>query len=157
MKKLLILTMLLTGCASSYQPHTAFNKSGFNETELTQNHFKITFQGNEKTSAERASDLALLRASELMIAKGCGNFKVLSAANENIGSLVLPQTHKINAYSSTIENRIHGDANEFSKVYAPKSTVEVGCATENVGDESKVYASASINESIRHKYGIGIK
>lgn len=157
MKKLLILSMLLTGCASSYQPHTAFNKSGFNETELTQNHFKITFQGNEKTSIERASDLALLRASELMMAKECGNFKVLNTANENSSSLVLPQTHNINAYSSAIQNRIHGDTNELSKVYAPKSTVEVGCATENVSAESKIYASASINESIRHKYGISVK
>lgn len=157
MKKLLILTMLLTGCATSYQPHTAFNKSGFNETELTQNHFKITFQGNEKTFTERASDLALLRASELMIAKGCSNFKLLNAANENIGSVVFPQTHKINVYSSAIENRIYGNANEFSTVYSPKSTVEVGCATEKVNDESKIYASASINESIKHKYGIGVK
>lgn len=158
MKKLLILTILLTGCATSYQPNTAFNKSGFKEIELTQNHIQIIFQGNDKTSTERASDLALLRASELMIAKGCNNFQVFNSANENIGSLVLPQTHKINAYSSAIENRIHGNTNDFSKIYAPKSTIEVGCTIGNASDAAgHIYASASINESIKQKYQIGEK
>jgi len=157
MKKILILSILLTGCSTAYQPHALLGQQGFAETELSQNHFRVTFRGNDKTSEQRASDFALLRASELMIARGCTNFKVLNSANESISRLAFPQTHKVNAFSSAIENRIHGNSDGFSKVYSPKSTIEVGCATENVSAESRIYASASINESIKNKYQIGMK
>lgn len=157
MKKILILSILLTGCSTAYQPHALLGQQGFAETQLSQNHFKVTFKGNEKTSQERASDFALLRASELMIAGGCTNFKVLNSANENIGSLAFPQSHKVNAFTSSIENRILGNNDSSSKLYSPKSTIEVGCATEGTSAESKIYASASVNESIKHKYQIGIK
>lgn len=152
MKKILILSMLLTGCSTAYQPNSLLGQQGFAEKELSQNHYRVSFKGNEKTSEQRATDFALLRASELMLAKGCTNFKVFNTASEMKSSLIFPQTHKVNAFSSSIENRIYGKADSFSKLYAPQSTIEVGCATENVSEENQIYASASIKESIQLKY-----
>jgi len=157
MKKILILSVLLTGCSTTYQPHSLIGQNGFAETELSQNHYKVTFKGNEKTSQKQANDFAMLRASELMIAKGCLNFKVLNSSNEMISSVVFPQTNAINPFSSAIENRIHGNTNTFGQYHEPKSTVEVSCSAASGNQQSEVYVSAAINQEIKKKYDIDIQ
>lgn len=69
--------LLLTSCATMYQPKGFFN-GGYSEIVTSNDTFYVTFNGNQFTSNERALKYALRRASELTIKNGYSYFIVLS-------------------------------------------------------------------------------
>lgn len=73
---LLFLGLILTGCATGYQP-VGFG-GGYTDLQLGTDLFRVAFRGNGYTSAERAADFALLRAAEVTLAQGATHFLVLS-------------------------------------------------------------------------------
>jgi hypothetical protein len=66
----------LTACATAYQQR-GFS-GGFAETQLGEETFQVSFNGNGYTSAERASDFALLRCAEVVRDHGFPFFIVVS-------------------------------------------------------------------------------
>lgn len=72
---------VLNGCATSYQ-QKGFT-GGYSETQLAPDVFRVNFQGNGYTSAERAQDFALLRAAELSLERGFKYFALLDEASSN--------------------------------------------------------------------------
>ena len=69
--------LLLASCATSYQ-RQGFT-GGFDETQLGPNLYRVSFKGNGFTSADRASDLALLRCAELTLQSGFRYFAVVDS------------------------------------------------------------------------------
>lgn len=69
----LAAVIAMGGCATAYQSKGL--SGGFSETDLGPTSFKIGFSGNGFTSAERASDFAMLRAADKSLEDGC-NFSV---------------------------------------------------------------------------------
>jgi hypothetical protein len=84
MKKILILTIiLLSGCASLFEPTGYIEKEecsisdklslkpecigGYSSTMIADNKLLVIFQRNSKTTHQRATDLAILRCSELAL------------------------------------------------------------------------------------------
>ena len=83
MKKLFtysLLVIFITSCATAYQP-TGFS-GGFTDTQLSENVWKVSVNGNGYTSKSTISDYALLRASELTLQKGYKYF-VVGSQNED--------------------------------------------------------------------------
>lgn len=81
MQQLALLTLalvLVAGCATQtpYKPAEARDKEGYNETQLGENRFRVTFVGNNVTPAETVKDYALLRAAELTLQEGYSWFSV---------------------------------------------------------------------------------
>ncbi|MSU58119.1 MAG: hypothetical protein EXS35_08065 [Pedosphaera sp.] len=67
--------LLAPGCATQYQSNSL--TGGFKDMRLAPDVFRITFRGNAYTSAERAQDFAMLRASELCLSNGFHHFALL--------------------------------------------------------------------------------
>jgi len=67
---LLVLLVLLAGSATSYQPKSF--SSGYSETRLREDVFRVSFNGNGYTGRERAADFSLLRSAELALENGSG-------------------------------------------------------------------------------------
>ena len=59
----LAIALVLSACATTYQSESF--SGGFSETQLDKNVFRVSFQGNGYTRAERAEEMALLRSAEL--------------------------------------------------------------------------------------------
>ncbi len=76
MRNILVILalVLLVGCATPYE-RNSFN-GGFSDTQISANMFKVYFEGNSNTSAERASDFLLLRSAELTLREGYKYFTV---------------------------------------------------------------------------------
>lgn len=134
---------------------------GFEEVELERGYYRITFKGNDATSKERASDFALLRASELMKNNQCNAFKVVRASDEvRTGGLLLPQTQTTNVSLSSFGNTTTGNSTStrygggVATLYFPKTTLEVKCVTENPDVEKGIYETDFINSSLKSKYKI---
>lgn len=86
---------LLYGCAAT--PYQSLDDSlrhdeGFSERQLEPNSYEVSFRGNSRTSSERASDFALLRASELCLLNGYAYFVVASTENTTMTAMSAPES-----------------------------------------------------------------
>lgn len=71
MKKILITAVsaiTLTACMTPYTSDGLLG--GYSETQVAENVWKVSFQGNGYTSRERAENMALLRSAELTLQEG---------------------------------------------------------------------------------------
>jgi hypothetical protein len=66
----------LAGCATPYQSKGAMG--GYSELKLNSDTFQIDVAGNGYTSSERARNIAMLRACELVTAAGFDRFVIVS-------------------------------------------------------------------------------
>lgn len=161
MKKFIILAMIaLTGCATGYKPQ-GFMSGGFEETELEPGYFRVTFKGNDSTSKERAADFALLRASDLMMQKGCSAFKVVSQTdNSRSSALFLPQTQSTIASATVVGNSAFGNATTSTYgggmmgIVFPRISLDVKCSTDAPNLEQHIYDTKFINQSLKTKYKV---
>lgn len=75
---LLMLTLLLGGCATSYQSEKSFwnGQTGFSQTRLGPDKWQLEFVGNDLVDRETARKYVLKRAGELALAEGYSWLKV---------------------------------------------------------------------------------
>jgi hypothetical protein len=141
---LLVVVLSLAGCATAYQSKGM--TGGFSETDLGPTSFKIAFSGNGFTSAERASDFAMLRAADKSIEDGCNYFGVMNEADGGSTSSV------------TIANAGYGRHGAWGSafttpIFKPNSMLLIRCfAVQPPGAE--LFDAHYIAHSIRTKYQI---
>jgi len=138
------MAVALSGCATAYQPK-GFT-GGFSETMLSPDTFKIQFAGNGYTSAERASDFAILRAADKSLELGCNYFGVMNEADgASVGSITVGSAswnrHGAWGFSSTMP------------VVKPNTALFVKCFKDQQAGAS-LFDAHFIAQSIRAKYGI---
>jgi hypothetical protein len=141
---LVLASVLASGCATSYQAKSF--TGGFSETALSPDTFKINFSGNGFTSAERASDFAILRAADKSLAMGCNYFSVM---NENDSASV----GSVSIGSGGWGHRSVWATSTTMPVVKPNSSLLVKCfLTQQAGTAS--FDANFIAQSIREKYHI---
>jgi len=88
----ILLSLLLTGCATSYQPHAY--SGGYSEKKLSENVYRVSFSGNGYTPLKRATNLSLLRTAEVTIEAGYNYFVLLdeSTSIDRSSSVTTPVT-----------------------------------------------------------------
>jgi hypothetical protein len=134
----------LGGCATAYQSKGM--TGGFSETMLSPDTFKINFSGNGFTSAERASDFAILRAADKSLEMGCNYFGVMNEADgASVGSATIGSAgwsgHHAWAFSNTVP------------IVKPNTNLLVKCYRDPPPGMS-LFDAHFIAQSIRAKYGI---
>ncbi len=72
---IIIISLLLAGCASTYGPKTSMG--GYEEIDLGQNMIKVSFYGNQHTSKEMITQRLLYRCAEVTQESGFDTFVVL--------------------------------------------------------------------------------
>lgn len=125
---------LLTGCATAYGPSNG--KSGYSDTQLQQDIFRVSFSGNAKTSKERAGDFAMLRASEVTLANKYTYFAIIDNSDTSSTSFV----------TMPVGNNLMTNAVEF-----PRSTMLIKCFT-NKPETIMSYDANFLMGSIKKKY-----
>jgi hypothetical protein len=103
------ISAAVSGCATPYQPN-GFT-GGFTETQIAENVWRVTFEGNGHTGSKKAEDFALLRAADLTLKTGYTHFGLASStAKENMAAVVTPQTSTTNMNAYRTGNAISGTA-----------------------------------------------
>lgn len=78
---LLPLLVLLAACSTfkptPYQPVSADNRYGFQDTRLDDETWRVSVSGNSRTSRDLVENQLLYRASEIALAQGADGFVVL--------------------------------------------------------------------------------
>lgn len=166
MKKILMLcaiSAVLFGCTTptTYKPIGKITGDGYEEIELSPNYFKVIFRGNVETSLERTADLALLRASDLMLARNCPSFEVAKSDQDVTTRLwsrpeTLTTTTDTQTIGDTIKTTTKTDSTggDLYEVHFPKVTLEVKCSTAKPDLEKNIYDTAFINRSLKQKYEV---
>lgn len=74
---LVLLVLSLSACATPYQEKG--NLGGYSETRLSENVFRVNFEGNVLIDRATVSDYALLRAAETVLEHGYSYFLVMDS------------------------------------------------------------------------------
>lgn len=162
MKKMFLsasLCLLISGCATTYQP-LSFG-GGYSETQLDFNVYTVTFSGNGHTTLERAGDMALLRAADLMLASGHAFFAVISERERNSTSAFAMPTYatttgSINTYGGYSNFRANTtmSGGQIINISKPTKTMTVFGFKERPNITEMVYDAKFVTDSIRKKHNI---
>jgi len=155
----LILLVLLAGCATSYQPKSF--SGGYSETRLGEDIFQISFTGNGYTNQERATDFSLLRSAEITLENGFRYFVIVNSEKDSsLSSYTSPSTSHTTAtaygsgryaYGNSTTTTYDGDTYFVSK---PSSTNTILCFKEKPTIGALVLEAEFVANSIRGKYGL---
>lgn len=159
--KVLMLFLILTGCATPYQKVGL--SGGYSDTRLQENVFTVNFRGNGSTSMERSSDFALLRCAELTIENGFKFFAVTDSSQEqktmlyNTGSS--SSTYgTTNIYGNTAYSNFqtYHPGSVTIPIIKPRSTYTIYCFAEKPEESIMVFDANYLSQSIRQKYNLNV-
>lgn len=79
MRKLLVavLSVVLFGCATPYQPFELFGRGGYQDRQISNDTYQISYYGNGATNLQTLNSLLLYRTAEIASDKGFDYFEVL--------------------------------------------------------------------------------
>jgi hypothetical protein len=148
-----IFLIVLTSCASPYQ-REGFG-GGYSDAQLSENVFRVGFRGNGYTSADRASDFALIRAAELTLENGFNYFVVVNENNSvHASSYTTPTTTNSSAYVSG--NYVYGNSTTYGgqtfTSYKPRNSVTIACFKNK--PEQFSFDAGYLIHSLKTKYGL---
>jgi hypothetical protein len=130
-----LVAVASTACATGY--HSRGMTGGYDEAQLGENVFRVSFEGNGYTSAVTATDYALLRSADLTLERGYSFFAVSGATSTNaVGAIV------------------HGKGSIATVISTPSAINTIVCFKERPEGDVLVYDARQVRASLRAKYGI---
>lgn len=149
--------VLLTGCATSYQPYSYFGGGGYKEVQLAENVFKVTVEANGYTTSAKAADLALLRSADLALQHGFRYFIIGATADYSYSaSFTTPKTTNVNL--STYGNSASGTATTYGgqtyNVQFPTPSMTITGFREKPALQGTVYDAELVSRSLKASLGI---
>lgn len=152
---IIMLTILLAGCSTSYSGNSFWNGGGFSETEIQPNVFNVRFLGNEYTSTERTYDFVLLRASELCLNRNLNHMQISNVTTETRLTAHIPASTTTTESVYREHNSTQATATTIhtpgTDVYSAESGLTVECVSQNSED---TLDAVFLSNSIRSKYSI---
>jgi hypothetical protein len=139
-KKIFLLMLFLiisSSCSTPYQKQSWYShRGGYSAIKLTDNSFRVTFNGNAITDGNTAIDFALLRSAEL--AK-LNDFKYFVIAINN---------------KSTMYHETH---NGIRELFGRPSVINLIYCYKNkpLDFNNKIYEVSEVINEIKSKYNIG--
>lgn len=160
---------MLTGCATTYQPQGA--SGGYSSSQLDENVFQVTFNGNGYTDRGRANDFALLRSAELALENGYGYFVIVDAQHYSNNSSYTTPTKATTNITGRTYGSAYNDGNSTSysgNTYGTATTTISGGQTYNISKpktsntivcfkekpEGFSYNAGLLSKSLKEKYGV---
>lgn len=144
--KIALLCLILTGCAATqYQPKNS--NGGYSHTQLSETKFQVNFQGNSYTSAELASDFAMLRCADLALENNYNHFLILNTqAQSKTESYFVPAntytyssgySYTTGGYGGTSESPIATYTIELTENSDEKGAIDAEFLIRSIEDKYK--------------------
>ena len=150
----LITIIFLGACATTYQPKGA--TGGFTDTQLDENLWKVSVNGNGFTDSSTVNDYALLRASELTLEKGFKYFYVASEDSNELNSVAKFGSNTSTTYGNIDSfGNFNARTNYSSPTYVPVTKYENQLIYLMLNEKPEnyfVYNAQFIYDSLSAKY-----
>ena len=154
MKRIIFITFLFSGCflytATKYQPMNW--KGGYEETQLDEKTFRVYFKGNGYLSTEKASEMCLLRCSEICLDQGYDYFIIIDEKEritKNYGKTSSKTRYKYNDYDGSVSSKTYG-GNSYV-ISRPSLTNTIVLVNEK-GEDNITYNANFLFNSLSRKY-----
>ena len=152
-----VFVLVIAGCATPFKSNGLMG--GFAERQLSEDTYRVSFQGNGFTRDERASDFLLLRCAEITLAHGAKFFRLVSSADSSTNrAMVVPGTSTTTATANTYGNTtyIQGQTTTSPGFVAPIHFPRQMAIIQFRGDKELPtdIDAALVSQSIRNEYGI---
>jgi hypothetical protein len=147
------ICLLLIGCATPYQS-TGFT-GGYEDIQLSENIFKISFHGNGYTSRQRAEDFCLLRSAEVAKSNGYTYFVIIEDNNySEQSSYTTPTTSygEASVHGNTVRGKVTTYGGNTYTISKPRNSNTILCFKEKPDGIS--YDVNLVIPSIKAKYSI---
>lgn len=142
------LAICLTGCATPYQRDGL--RGGYQEVQLDENVYRITFQGNGYTTPRKVTDYILLRSAELTLEKGYRYFQVVGVTDETVRSSVpLPATATTTVVGNQATTVVNGGG--FLGFTFPSASQVIVCHKEK--PDTYAFNATIVARSLGAAYG----
>ena len=149
-----LLPILIIGCATNYIAKGG--DSGYSSMQINESSYRVSFDGNELTSAERATDFALLRCAELTMN---GNFRFFTIIRDESfvekKEIVEPSTISIKT-EAVAKDSTHTTTTitpgRTTSHSMPRISYIITCMNEK--PNQLYYDAKIISDEIRRKYKI---
>lgn len=159
MKRVMLITatctLMLTGCATPYQKGGRF---GYRDSQLQENVFSVSFQGNGKCEPQDVQDYTLLRCAELCIQNGYKYFALNSTgAGAKRGVYNTGGSATTYGTMNTIGPTTYGNFNTYGSpgfampIHHPNYSAIVTCYREK--PEQEVFDAEYLGRSVAEKHG----
>lgn len=149
---LILLCPILQGCATSYSPGIS---RGYSEIQLDENLFQVSFNGNGKTSEERASDYALLRCAEVCLINKFSFFVIIDSKESSTESTYTnPTVTEGNAKvtGNKVKTNTITYGGDTETIRKPTAHNKIICYKDK--PDGVCYNAKIVMKSIKEKYGI---
>ena len=153
---LVIASLVLTGCATSYHPNGI--TGGYEDAHNLDDTFTVRFYGNGYTTEQRAKDLAMLRAAELTITNGFKYFQIINSDAYSAHSSFTTPAHE---NTTTFYNANGYDSYttytppQTYDQYRPRAFLTIKMFNEKQPNDSKLYYDAILlKTSLKEEYRI---
>ena len=150
-------TLLLSACATTYQPYSYFGGGGYRDAQLGENIFKVTFEANGYTSSSKAADLALLRAADLATARGFSFFVVVAEADNSSAMAYTTPTTTTATVTST-GNTARATAQTYGGqtflISFPTPSLTILCFKDKPAINGLVYEAVVVAQSMKAQYRV---
>ena len=147
--------ILFCSCSTRYKPE-GFT-GGYEQLQLSENMFRVSFRGNGYTKKQKATDFCLLRCAELTENNG---FKYFSIVDQIKDTKNLAHTNP-NSLATTGVVNAGGSINAYTIIYGeetyhiakPKNSNTIICY-KSKPSQGIAYSADFLTKSIGQKYGI---
>lgn len=163
MKNLIIIFIfMIAACSTGY--HKKGFTGGYSDTQLTENVFQVSFNGNGYTGREKARDLSLLRGAEIAIEHGFSHFILVNSEQyTNQSTFTTPRSSTTTGSAYGFGNSLNYDSTtqyyggQTLLISKPEATNTIMCFKEKPEFKGIIYEAHFVYKSITKKYGIDIK
>ena len=102
----LLMTLALAACATptTFSPMATASGSGYAETRIEADRWRVTFRGGSDAGRERVADLTLLRAAQLTLQQGYDWFRI----TERYGDALPPRGPTLSLGAGSADYGWHG-------------------------------------------------
>ena len=146
-------SFFVSSCATGY--HSTKLTGGYSSTQLDENLFKVSFNGNGYTSRTRSSDFCLLRSAELCKKSGYKYFVIIDEGEYTSHSQYTTST-RTTGNATVVGNSVYGSSTttggQTYNIAKPSNTNTILCFIEK--PEGFSYNADFIFKSISEKYEI---
>lgn len=138
---LLLLALVISGCASRYQPHGL--TGGYLEQQQDERIWKVTFERNDYTDRDTAVDFSLLRCAQLTLIQGYSYF--------GITAIKIGNQHGTITRSKTDDQIVVSNTNFTGK---PALTNTIMLLRHKLSDNDAIYDAAELCRSLSQKHDL---
>lgn len=156
----ILIAILAYNCSTPYQPKGALG--GYSSNQLKENNFKVSFKGNQHTTAETVFDYLLRRCAEITIEEN-GKYFIVYEDSSYLNKIVFEDKPSLDAKIEKSEQKVDGylldrqpeiNRDPLQTLYDQKTRIRRTYGSYSNAGSGEIYSKVFIDPKITDVVGV---